>query len=340
MRRRWPLVAALLLVLVLVGWHPARVAIQTLLLLPGVFPNAPVDPLRLVAPAPRRTEHTLGYPAGTIEADVFHPAVGNRHGAVVLSVGAGELPRIDLAIRFAQALARTGVVVLLPQSSGLLAERLSPDEVEGLRLSYELLLQQPDVDPSRTGFIGLSAAGGLSLVAAAQPDLRERVRLVTSLGGYFDASSLLLDAASRSIDVDGQVRSWYPEQRTLDVIQHSLPDVDLTQLLAGTSRKQARAAIDALPDDVRRRLDGISPSHFLPEVRAHLYLLHDTDDTFIPFTETRALVRAAPAGLVERATEFSIFSHVVPDRPVPWQSLLPELWTLFWDIHAVLLELV
>jgi hypothetical protein len=64
--------------------------------------------------------------------------------------------------------------------------------------------------------------------------------------------------------------------------------------------------------------------------------MHDTDDPFIPFTESRMLVAQAPPGLVQRYTEFSIFAHVIPDRPVPWQTFLPDVWRLFWHVHSVL----
>jgi hypothetical protein len=345
-RRSMVLLVLIAVVGVLGLWHPARVAGQSLLLLPDVFPSAPLDPLGWLTPAPGLAEYTLPYAAGTIDARVFHPPGGGRHAGVLLLLGVGELPREDLAIRFAEALARLGVVVILPESTGLLAERLSPAEIDGLGLSYDLLVDQSDVDPARTGVIGLSAAGGLGIVAAAQPTMRDRVRLVTSLGGYYDARSLLLDVASRSMDVDGQVVPWSPEQRTLDVVSHTLADAlgsetpEVADLLAGVSREEASARIAALPEVVQERLVQISPSASLGQVRAHLYLLHDRDDSFIPFTQTRALVRAAPPSIVQRSSEFSIFAHVIPDRPVPWQTFLPDVWRLYWDVHAVLLELL
>ena len=64
--------------------------------------------------------------------------------------------------------------------------------------------------------------------------------------------------------------------------------------------------------------------------------MHDVDDSFIPFTESRALAKAAPS--ISRFTEFEIFAHVIPERPVPWQTFLPDLWRLFWHVHAVLVE--
>jgi hypothetical protein len=336
------LALVLALGVVLALWPPARVAVQALLLLPAVFPSPPVDPLGWLTPPPARTEEDLAYPGGTINARIFHPGGGGQHGGVMLLLGVGELPREDLGVRFAEALARLGLVTMLPESSGLLADHVNSAEVDGLASSYQLLLAQSDVDPARTGVIGLSAAGGLAIVAAARPAMRDRLRLVTSLGGYDDARSLLLDVGSRSMDVDGQIVSWSPEERTLEVIRQALLDAgsDPDPFYSGLSRGEAQARIAALPEAVQQHLAEISPSAHLDEVRAHLYLLHDRDDTFIPFTESRALARAAPPGLVQRYTEFAIFAHVIPDRPVPWQTFLPDLWSLYWDVHAVLLELL
>jgi hypothetical protein len=325
-----------------VAWHPSRVAGQALLLLPALFPNAPADPLALVTLAPTRTQHSLPYAGGTVEADIFQPRTPGRHGALVLTLGAGDLPRSDLAVHFAEALARLGVVVMLHGTSGLLAERLTFEEVDGLRVGFNLLASQPDVDPARVGFVGLSAAGGLSIVAASQPDLRDRVRFVNSFGSYNDASRLLLDVASRSIEVNGQVQPWRPEPRTVHVIANALAADPRAAALVetGTTRANARQLIESLPAAARERLGQISPSTYLSQVKAHLYLMHDLDDTFIPFTESRALVAHAPAGVVERYTEFAIFAHVIPDRPVPWQTFLPDVWKLYWHVHAVLLEVL
>ena len=43
-------------------------------------------------------------------------------------------------------------------------------------------------------------------------------------------------------------------------------------------------------------------------------------------------------GPEETEPEFSIFEHVIPDRPVPIETFLPDLWALFWHLNAVLAE--
>jgi dienelactone hydrolase len=337
------------LLLVLVGtfalWRPARVAVQALLLLPAVFPSAPIDPLRLLTPAPVQEQQTLDYSAGTVDTQLFVPALGGPHPAVVLLLGAGDLPRSDLAVQFADALARLGIVVAVPESSGMLAEHLSFDEVDAIRVSVDSVASRPDVDPTRVGIVGLSASGGLGIVAAAQPDLRDRVRFVNSFGSYDDALRLLVDVASHSIDVDGAVRDWQPEQRTIDVVANALveagvDEADQSELLAAPTRSRAMEIVASFSPEVVQRFARISPSSYLKDLHARVYLMHDVDDPFIPFTESRNLVASAPPGVVARYTEFSIFEHVIPERPAPWQTFVPDLWKLFWHIHAVLTELL
>jgi dienelactone hydrolase len=343
--RRGFLIVIAALVAVFTLWLPARTVISALLLLPALFPSAPFDPLSLLTAAPTRTHHTYKYTAGSVDADLFAPAGGGRHGAIVLLLGAGDLPRSDLAVHFADALARLGVVTMVPESSGMLAERLTFDEVDAIRTSLDLLDARPDVDRSRVGVVGLSASGGLSIVAAGQNDLRDRIRFVNSFGSYADATTLLLDVSSRSMSVDGQVRPWQPEPRTLEVIANALADAGIggaqrDQLLAGIPRDSAQRILAGISQEMKQRLDRVSPSTYLKQVRAHVYLMHDQDDPFIPFTESRALASNAPQGVVQRYTEFSIFAHVIPDKPVAWQTFLPDLWRLFWHVHSVLLEVL
>ncbi|MBV9359066.1 MAG: hypothetical protein JO023_26455 [Chloroflexi bacterium] len=363
-------VPALVAVVVLL-WQPLRLVLLTLALLPAMFPGAPVNPLQL-APAPEHTVTTFPYAAGEVTANVYQGVGPGPHGGVVLVLGVGPLPDVELGLRFAEALAREGVSVVVPQSSALAQDRVLPEESDAFDRSFDLLAAQPDMDRQRLGLVGLSAAGGLALVAAAQPPLRDEVRFVNVLGGYADARALLVDIASRSIDVGGQSQPWSPERLTIEVFGTALaetaPDARGQELLraafvdhvdvpdvawsgvspeteaarrllgGGVTREAARAALSELSPAAQARLQGISPVTYLSGLRARLYLMHDTSDDFIPFTQSRQLVADAPPGTLARFTEFSIFEHVIPDRSVSWQTFLPDMWVLFWHVHAVLGE--
>ena len=239
---------------------PGRASpLQTLELLPGdvsVRADRPARPGD--GRAPTVEQRTYPYAGGTVNAQLFQPAGPGQHGAIMLMLGAGDLPESDLAVHFAEALARLGIVTLIPESSGMLAEQLSVDEVDAVRTSLNLLRGESDVDAGRIGLVGLSASGAISIVAAAQPDLRDEVRFVNSFGSYDDAATLLLDVASRSMVVDGQTRPWQPESRTVEVVNNALvaAGVDAgvrAELVAGRSRAadQRRAAHQRVPHDCR-----------------------------------------------------------------------------------------
>lgn len=373
---RLALAVAVLALLALVLWRPVQVGVKTLLLLPAVFPSAPVNPLLAWTAPPLRTEHRFAYAAGTVDVDLYHPAgaAPRSQGGAILLLGARPVPRRDpILVRFAEALARNGAVILVPESSNLLDGRVLPEERDALRLAYELLVAQPEVDPARTGFIGFSVGGALSLIAAADPALRDRVRFVNSLGGYVDARLLLVDVASRSLLVDGRVVPWQPAPLAMQVVAlqivETLPDAadralltrafvnlepvddaawaaltpagqETRELLGSPTRARAEALVARLPEAGLRRLAAISPSTTLADLRARVFLMHDTGDAYIGYTHSRQAARDIPPASLARFTEFTIFQHVIPDRPVPWQTFLPDLWSLYRHLHAVMMELL
>lgn len=356
---------------------PLRVAVQTLLLLPALFPAAPLSPLGPLTAAPERSEFRYDYAngTGTVEADLYRPAGGGGpYGGIVLLLGALPVPKRDpFLVSFAEALARSGVVVLVPESSNLVAGRVVPEERDALRKHFELLRARPDVDPRRVGFVGFSVGAALSLIAASEPELRDQVRFVNVLGGYFDAARLLREVGGRSLEVDGRLVPWEPDPRTLYVLAASLLPIlpqetdralltreflageavnaadvapltplarDLRELLRGTSPARAAAIVGGFEPRVQQRLAAISPSASVGDVRAPTFVMHDRGDRLIPFTQSRALVASLGPDVLERYTELNIFQHVIPDRPVPWQTFLPDLWALFWHLHAVLMRVL
>jgi fermentation-respiration switch protein FrsA (DUF1100 family) len=87
--------------------------------------------------------------------------------------------------------------------------------------------------------------------------------------------------------------------------------------------------IEELPPATRERLAAISPSRDLERLRADLYLMHDRSDAYIPFTHSRALAAAAPPGVVRAHTEFDLFAHVLPDRPLEGLDFYREVFKLY-----------
>lgn len=214
--RRIGLVLLALAVLT-VAWEPARVAVQTGVMLPNLLGAGP-RPLDLFSETPRRS--AIAYRAGEAGedpdlAELWLPAWASAErpaGAMLLVFGVNNLGRNHPAIeRVADGLARTGVAVIVPDSRTLLAGRLEVGEIDGVVRAFQTLLTRPEVDRERIGIVGFSVGGSLALLAARDPRIRDDVRWVNAFGAFADAHSYLASVSAHAYrDADGRPVDWTP----------------------------------------------------------------------------------------------------------------------------------
>jgi dienelactone hydrolase len=155
----------------------AKTATFFLKLLP-MLPSRPVD----WATKPPVIER-LRYPThrGQAEGHVYRPSAGGPHPGVVVCLGVVPFgidhPQIP---RLGAALARSGFAALLYWSPAMRDLRLDPEDIENIALAYQSLLEQPYVDPTKSGLLGTCAGGSFALMAAAYPSIRDRVAFVAA----------------------------------------------------------------------------------------------------------------------------------------------------------------
>lgn len=367
------LLGALVSLLVLLALRrEARTACRAAALLPYLFPGAPVRPLDWITAAPIQEE--VRYSNGTRDllADLYRPGAPGRHAAILVSPGVRPVPRDDPAlVRLATGLARDGFVVLIPESPDLRADRVLPSERDSLVAAFRFLQDLPYVDAKRIGFVGFSVGSSLLAVTAADPRISAEVRMVNFFGGYDDAAALLRAIASREMVLeDGTVIPWKPADhvRTLfagvllefvdDPADRALvsralkegPDLApeerlglgeraryLYDLFTAPDAKRVDALLAELPDDLRERLRVLSPSTYAADLRTRLYVMHDVEDSFVPYVESRRLVARLPQA--QRVhTEFSLFAHMHP-RAVNVPVFAREVSKLLRHLYLAMLEL-
>src|SRR4030042_5762910 len=161
LRRAWPLPPALA-ILLLVSLVPScsrygRASVASFFFLPDLMSELPVRPVTWVTEKPVVERITLTYGDREMPADVYRPADGKRHGAVILSPGAPPLePDASRLVRLAGDGARAGFVMLVPYSPDLEEEIILPREVDALVAAFEYLQEQPYVKPDKIGYFGVS----------------------------------------------------------------------------------------------------------------------------------------------------------------------------------------
>ncbi len=307
---------------------------------------------------------------GTTVADVYRPNDDRQHAAVVLFLGANAAGRDDEdVVNLGHALAGAGYVVMFHWSPTMaLKANIEPAETGNLVWAYQYLAEREYVDPDRVGLGGFCVGASFALVAAADPRIQDEVYFVNAFGPYYNAETLLLQAASRSVEYDGERTPWNVDKLTLRVLANELietledpADVDaltrrymnnqaltpeelaalspaatnITRLLDGTTPGEAQAIYAALPERFRSDLAAISPSFHVDDIRARLLVMHDRNDRLVPAAESRRLLAATEDRGDVRYTEVLAFEHVRPSGGGT-AELLAEAWRLFRHMYSII----
>lgn len=363
---RWLAVALVLLALVGAGWsHPGRTAVKTALFVLQIMPQVPVHPQEWLTPEPRVREVRFPTSDGAGVADLYEPSRPGKKGAVVLFLGVNPAGRDDpRVVNLGKALARAGIVTLIPWSESMTQKRIEPAEVDTLVGAFQYLSRLSSVDARRVGMGGFCVGASFALMAAADPRIREQVAFVNALSVYYDARDVVVQVASRTRFWDGTTEPWEPDSLTREVFEgHLLASLSQTEregvrqalagdrlarealspsaravlaLLEGPSLAEARSLLPQLPPQALSFLERISPSQYVDGLRARVLIMQDREDALVPSPEAKRLAQALQGKVPVRYTQFSLFRHVDPERQVGPVRFVGEVWKLFRHLYAII----
>jgi len=148
--------------------------------------------LKAETPQPSRRAITFDIDDHRYAADLYLSPSGARAGIVLVPgvVPAGkDDPRL---VALAYTLARLRFAVLVPDMPGLRDYKVRASDVREVADAFRYLSADPELAPSgRAGIAGFSYGAGPVIIAAVQPDIRDRVRFVVAVGGYHDLHNVV-----------------------------------------------------------------------------------------------------------------------------------------------------
>jgi hypothetical protein len=325
---------------------PIRAAARTATFFLKVLPMLPSRPVDWITATP--VIERVKYPsrAGGAWGDLYRPPGPGPHPGMLVCLGVVPFevdhPQVPI---LGKALARSGFAALLYWSPAMRSFRLDPDEVEDIALAYRWLTDRPDIDPSRSGFLGTCVGGSFALMAAANPLVRDRVAFVAEWAAYSSMWSFAQDIASATRPAGGTREPWQVDPITRKVYVHSLtavldgPEAEMLRaalaertgtadtaalsddgraicpLLTSLDADGAAEALQRLPAKLRARLDALSPVRYLKDIQAPLITLaHDHDDAVIPVDESRRMRSALAGRAGVHYTELGMFQHMDPTK--------------------------
>jgi pimeloyl-ACP methyl ester carboxylesterase len=325
-RRRFQFRRAALFSLLLVAlfFVVRRALLVSLLALKLVGDPAPLDAWK-GAVSHRTVEHA-GIPIDIYGAG-SGPAILVVHG--VNPTGKNSLDLVRLSEGFAQA----GFEVFVPDLADMRKLRLRPEEAVNIESVFHFIGRD-------AGIACFSYGCGPALVAAADPGIRDHVRFTLAFGGYFDVREAL-EFVVTGPETPGAYGKWAYLNANPDLIDGESGRQRIEKVFAASTPEEFRARLLDVSPAVQSRLDGLSPSRYLREIKAPLILVHGIGDPVIPAQQSIEFAEAARrAGLNCSLTLLRMFGHVNPIRPaVGVRSLawfyVPEAYRVLQVVNRI-----
>ena len=286
-------------------------------------------------PTPERVPVAYRVDGRAYDGDLYLP--GDRtEGAIVLVPGVSRAGKDDRRlVAFANTLARARFAVLVPDMQGLKALKVRATDVREIAHAIAYFADSSAAaGHDRIGLVAVSYAVGPAILAALEPDVRDRMGFVVGIGGYWDLEAVvtyfttghyrerpdrpwrraqpnaygkwvfvlsnveqLESAADRAI-LDRMARLKFddPDAGIAKLAARLGPEGrSVYALLDNTDPERVPALLAALPAGIKVEFAALNlKGRDFSRLSARLILIHGRDDTIIPYTESVALAAALP----------------------------------------------
>ena len=343
------------IVLAASGWPFAKAHLQAVAVL-DLVGNQPVPTLlhELITEPITARDVNLSSSQGAVRARLYTPVHHPNAPALVVLHGVHHLgmdePRL---IAFASAMASCGLRVLTPELPDIKDYHVGANSIATIGDTATWLSQQNGGLP--VGVMGLSFSGGLSLLAASDPQFQPNIKFVVAIGSQ-DAMSRVAQYYRTGHDLrpDGTEQLLPPHEYGALVMEYEnlqdfAPTADLAPLRAvlrahlyedSAAEKVALAALTlAQLAEIKQLLDttsaatrdklaaaetkhiedmaGVSPSGHLGQLTTPVYLLHGEGDNIIPAAETLWMASELPTETLKASLISPVLTHIDVDRQGP-----------------------
>lgn len=289
-----------------------------------------------------------------INADIYFPVDDKRHPAILLVHGVREEGKDDYRItRFAESLARVGFIVMVPDIEGVKPRTVGFSSIKDIIASFEYLLSEvKNIDKEKGGIFAFSFGAGPALIASADSKIKDYVKFIFLLGGYYDLKNVIKYVTTGYYDFENE-RGFLPPQKygkwlfiwyIADLIRDDSdrailreiwerkwknPDNDVEDLSAKLGREgrsvfnliankdpaKVYELVGQLDSRLMERIERLSPHTHINSIKADFFILHGVPDDMIPHTESLRIAKSIGDSRRVKLALLKSFSHVTPTIP-------------------------
>ena len=350
-RHPWRAFGVTLLLLALLSvllWPAFRAHLQAMAVLKLVA-NEPVPPALRWTVANRVAVDDLTLPTstGSIRARLYTPVEHPHAPAIILLHGVHHLGMDDpRMLSIAAAMSACGLRVLTPELPDIKDYQVGAKSITTIGDSAEWLSGQAGGQP--VGVMGFSFSGGLSLLAAGDPQFRRSIKFVVAVGSQDEMSRVATYYRTGEDERPNGTEELLPPHEygalvlEYEHLEDFVPAQDIAPLrvvlrahlyedLPGEKAAMARLSpgqtgeakvLMATESPVTRALlaraearhitdmAGVSPHGHLANLTVPVYLLHGAGDNIIPAAETLWMESELPTTTLKAALISPVLSHI------------------------------
>lgn len=322
------------LAIFIIASKPLAATAKVLLLASQEFPQIPFKPLHKITSQPlvEKVEFGSSTDGQKIVGDLFVPKNNNKKPAIIVAMGVKTSNKDrPIILGFCDTLARLGFVVLWPRREDLEKDVIKFEEVQTFVEAFNFLEKRGEVDKDRISFVGFSVGSSLSLAAAEDERVNDKVRSIVFFGGYYNILDYLTSLSTKEIVLGQKNIKWEPAKGAVDHAQEVLEKEGLTLDLFDKKT--------ILDPTLTKKVSRFSPHQNIDSLKAKVFILHEKSDAFVPYTESIKLKRTLEKKSISKEFhQAKLFEHVQPKKGLSL-DMLKEFFGLFIFLHKVFIYL-
>jgi pimeloyl-ACP methyl ester carboxylesterase len=310
----------------------------------------------------REEDSVIALPTGPVRVRRFIPEGVEEPPGMVLLHGVHPRGIDEPRLRaFAHSVASVGVEVMTPELAELLVYRIDAVTIEKIR--QLTAAHAKELRRRSAGVLGISFAGGLALMAAAEQRGPEPIGFVVSVGSHHDLARLCRYYAGEPVfgptgehtDVaphpygarvmirehldrffgpsdlplarralDTYLRDRHAEARKLAQALSENAKPTMATLLENATTPALAQLLESSAAAASAQLAAASPQGHLAGLSVPVFLVHGQADPIIPSIETRWLAKELPPGTLRQILITPLLRHV--EFPTP--PTVRDTWEL------------
>jgi dienelactone hydrolase len=345
---RWLIALILVVTIVACVWYPVYAHLRAVAVLLRIQSAQAHGFIAGIGIHPITTEDsTFASDTRRLRTRLYLPTDLKRAPAMVIVHGVHHLgydePRM---VRFAKAMAGSGLVVATPELPEIAGYEITPVSIGEIAAAADDLAAR--MNTPCVGVLGLSFAGGLALEAASDPATSQHICYVVAVGAHDDMARVMkFFATDQAVYPDGhsepmvsheygalvaiyshldeyfpakdvpaareavraQLFEETPKSREIAMVMSPQGQATMKMLLSN-DLVATKAILLANLEKHRAEMDAVSPASQLYRIHVPVMLLHGAGDNVVPPSETLWLAKDIPAQYLRGVLVSRVISHV------------------------------